>query len=106
MTGRLRASNFPHRRADGTQKPDFRGVIEADDGAVVLFSWHGYGRPGSTGPRELVGSLVHVTGDERYEWLNDAVCAVEGQVRPDEAGGFSVVLDVLELIWEPLSGSA
>ncbi|MGH9226401.1 MAG: hypothetical protein ACRD2W_22015 [Acidimicrobiales bacterium] len=104
ITGRLRASNFPRRRANGAQTPDFRGVIEAEDGAVVLFSWNGYGRAGSTGARELVGSLTHISDDERYAWLNDAVCAIEGEVRPHEGGGFSVVLDVLELVWEPLSG--
>ena len=103
LPGRLRASNFPRRRATGTQAPDFRGVIEADDGAVVLFSWTGYGRAGPTGIRELVGSLTHVTGDERYMWLNDAACVVSGEVRPHDGGGFSVVLDVAELVWEPLT---
>ncbi|MGH9279113.1 MAG: hypothetical protein ACRD12_13535 [Acidimicrobiales bacterium] len=103
VTGRLRASNFPRRRADGTQTPDIRGVIETDDGSVVLFSWHGYGRAGSTGARQLVGSLTHVSDDERYTWLNDAVCAVEGEVRPQDGGGFSVVLDVFELVWEALT---
>ena len=103
ITGRLRASNFPRRRATGTQTPDFRGVIETDDGAVILFSWTGYGRAGSTGARELVGSLTHVTGDDRYGWLNDATCVVSGEVRSHDGGGFSVVLDVAELVWEPLT---
>lgn len=102
LGGRLRASNFPRRRADGTQTPAFQGVIEADDGAVVIFSWHGYGRAGGTGARELVGSLTHVCDDERYSWLNNALCAVEGEVRTNPGGGFSVVLDVAELVWEPL----
>ena len=104
VRGRLRASNFPRRRADGTQTPDFRGALETDDGAVVLFSWHGYGRSGTAGARELVGSLTHVTGDERYRWLNRAVCVVGGEVRGGPGDGFSVVLDVLELVWEPLAG--
>ena len=103
LNGRLRAANFPRRRADGTQTPDFRGVVETDDGATVLFTWHGYGRAGATGARELVGSLTHVAGDDRYTWLNGAVCAVEGEVRPHPGGGFSVVLDVLEMVWEPLA---
>lgn len=104
VSGRLRASNFPRRRVDGVQTPDFRGVLETDDGAVVLFSWHGYGRAGTGGARELVGSLTHVTGDDRYGWLNVAVCAVNGEVRAREGGGFAVVLDVWELVWEPLAG--
>ena len=44
LSGRLRAANYPRRRTDGTQTPDFRGVLETDDGATVLFAWHGYGR--------------------------------------------------------------
>lgn len=103
LTGRLRASNYPRRRATGSQTPDFRGVIEADDGAVVLFSWSGYGRAGTTGARELVGALTHVTGDDRYGWLNDTTCVVSGEVRPSDGGGFSVVLDIAELVWEPIS---
>jgi hypothetical protein len=103
LTGRLRASNFPRRRVTGAQTPDFRGVIEADDGAVVLFSWTGFGRAGTTGTRQLVGSLTHVTGDERYQSLNDSTCVVSGEVRPHEGGGFAVVLDVAELVWEPLT---
>jgi hypothetical protein len=35
--------------------------------------------------------------DERYRRLNDAVCAVAGEVRPSE-----VVVEVAELVWEPL----
>lgn len=102
VSGRLRASNFPRRRVDGVQTPDFHGVVETDDGAVVLFNWHGYGRTGTGGARELVGSLTHVTGDDRYGWLNVAVCAVNGEVRAREGGGFAVVLDAWELVWEPL----
>ena len=45
----------------------------------------------------------HVTDDERYAWLNDAYCAVVGEVRARQKGkGFDVVLDVAELVWEPL----
>lgn len=104
VTGRLRASNFPRRRVDGTQAPDFRGVLDTDDGAVVLFGWQGYGRAGAGGARELVGSLTHVTGDERYRWLNTAVCAVGGELRRGPGEGFNVVVEVLELVWEPPTG--
>ena len=104
LSARYRAANFPRRRTDGALLPDFRGVLETDDGATVLFSWHGYALP-RPGPRlELVGSMTHVTGDERYRRLNDVVCAVAGEVRKREDGdGFEVVFDVSELIWEPLS---
>jgi hypothetical protein len=48
--------------------------------------------------------VTHVTGNEHYAWLNNALCALAGEVRPREDGsGFDVVFDVSELIWEPLS---
>jgi len=103
LSARLRAANYPRRRVDGTLLPDFRGVLETDDGAAILFSWRGYARRGAGGARELVGSVSHVTEDERYSWLNDQVCPLVGEVRPRTNGtGFDVVLDVSVLIWEPL----
>jgi hypothetical protein len=78
-------------------------VLETDDGAVVLFAWHGYARAGAGGMRKLVGSITHISDDERYRWLNDVVCALTGEVRPrNDDSGFDVVLDVAELIWESL----
>jgi hypothetical protein len=46
--------------------------------------------------------MTHVTDDERYRWLNDTVCMVAGEIRRRPAGGFDVVLEVAELIWEPV----
>ena len=45
IAGRMRGANHPRRRVDGTYCPDFQGVIETEDGAVVMFDWQGYGRP-------------------------------------------------------------
>lgn len=103
LSGRLRAANYPRTRADGTLTPDFRGVIETDDGATVLFAWHGYGRAAAGGePGRLVGSLTHLSDDPRYHWLNDAVCGLTGDVRPAADGsGFVVAVEVAELVWEP-----
>jgi len=54
--------------------------------------------------RELVGGVTHVSGDERYRWLNDVVCALTGEVRPRSDGsGSDVEYDVAELLWEPLA---
>jgi hypothetical protein len=93
VTGRFRAANFPRRRADGTLVPDFRGVVETDDGAVLMVALRGYLRD----RHELVGSMTHLSDDERYARLNDAVCAVGGEIRTGE-----VVVEVAELVWEPL----
>lgn len=71
LSARFRAANYPRLRTDGTLTPDFRGVLETDDGATILFSWQGYARAGPDGMRELLGSMTHVTDDERYRWLND-----------------------------------
>jgi Protein of unknown function (DUF3237) len=102
LSARLRAANFPRRRVDGTLTPDFHGVLETDDSATVLFSWRGLARPTGTGMRELIGSITHETGDERYAWLNDRVCALAGEVRPDGDGRSHVVIEVSEIMWEPL----
>ena len=102
LSGRLRAANYPRRRTDGTQTPDFRGVLETDDGATVLFAWHGYGRAVDGGPSRLVGSMTHVSDDARYHWLNNAVCVLTGEVRPTVGERpFVVAVEVAELVWEP-----
>ena len=102
LSARYRAANFPRRRTDGALVPDFRGVLETDDDATILFAWKGLARIGSNGTRELVGSITHTTDDERYRWLNDRVGAVAGEVRPREGeAGFDVVIEVAELVWEP-----
>lgn len=102
ISARFRASNFPRRRTDGTLTPDFRGVLETEDGAVILFAWNGYGRTNEEGVRQLVGTITHTTGDARYLWLNSAIGAVSGQVRARDDGQLDVVLDIAELVWEPL----
>ena len=103
LSARLRGANFPRRRTDGTLTPDFRGALETDDGATILYAWHGYGREGQHGAHELVGSITHVTNDERYRWLNTTVCALTGRVRPHErGGGFDVVLEVAEIVPGPV----
>jgi hypothetical protein len=103
LSARLRGANYPRRRADGTLLPDFRGALDTDDGATILFSWHGYARPGAADRKEIVGSITHLTGNERYAWLNNTVCAMAGEVRPRKGeDGFEVVFEVAELVWEPL----
>lgn len=107
LSGRYRAANYPRRRVDGALEPEFRGVLETDDGAIVLFSWNGLARLTDTGMRQLVGSLTHVTDHAQYTWLNDRVCVLSGEVRPRSHNpGFDVVLEVAEIVWEPPSMDA
>ena len=45
-------------------------------------------------------------GDDRYRWLNDRIGAVVGEVRPRDGGGFSVAIEVREILWEQLGTNA
>jgi hypothetical protein len=71
-------------------------VISTDDGATVLFDCSGYGRAYPPGARQIVCWLTHVSDDSRNRWRKDAVCVGTGEVRPDE-----LLIDVVELVWEP-----
>jgi hypothetical protein len=101
LSARYRGANFPRRRADGALVPEFRGVLETDDGGAILFEWQGLALRSDSGRRRLFGSLVHTTDHPSYRWLNDRVCAVEGEVRPStDASGSEVVFEVSEMVWE------
>ena len=105
LAARYRGANFPRRRVDGALEPSFRGVLETDDGASILFRWDGLARLTPSGMRQLLGTMFHVCDDERYRWLNDRICAVEGEVRPMRTG-FDVALQVslmapTALPWRP-----
>ena len=107
LSARYRAANFPRRRVDGALEPSFRGVLETDDGAAVLFRWDGLATLTPSGMRQLLGIAHHTTDDERYRWLNDRVCTVEGEVRPRaDAKGFDVVLAVALMLWEGVTGAS
>ena len=97
LTGRFRGANHPLRRPDDVYLPDFHAAIETDDGAIVGVHLTGFGRAAGGG-REIVGTATHMSGDERYSRLNDAQCVLVGEAR-DKV----IVLDVAELIWEPLA---
>ena len=95
VSGGFRGMNHPRLRADDDMYlPDFQGVIETDDGATILWHLTGYGWPESG---RVVAAVKHASDDDRYAWLNDVLCAVEGTVARRE-----VVLDVSELVWEGL----
>ena len=111
VTGRLQAANHPRSRVDKNALPDIQGAIETDDGATIIFSWHGFARPYPPEARQIVIAATHVCGDERYRRLNDVVCVGTGEFRPQdgpvEARGVvgakvDFVIDVAELVWEPI----
>jgi hypothetical protein len=98
LAGRFRGANHPRRRSDDVFLPDFDAVVETTDGATVAVHIGGFGRPREDGSRQVVGTVTHLSGDERYVRLNDALCVFVGESREKE-----IVLDVAELVWEPLA---
>jgi hypothetical protein len=87
-------------------RPDFRAVIDTDDGAKIMVELHGYGRAYPQGRRQIVGAVVHLSDSERYQRLDDVVCVCGGEVRaPDDPDRTSpdLVIDVAELVWEPIA---
>ena len=81
-------------------------MIETDDGATVFVEVRGYGRAYPPGRRQIVASATHLSDDDRYRRLNDVVCVCVGEVRtpadPDQPSS-DLVMDVAELIWEPIA---
>jgi hypothetical protein len=65
LSARLRGANYPRRRTDNTLLPDFRGVLETDDGRRCFSRGTGGYVAGAGNMRELVGSITHVSDDER-----------------------------------------
>lgn len=79
LRGTLRWVNHPHRRGDGAMLPNAHGVIRTDDGAAVMFSLQGRTFfDGETG-KQLLLTLFEAE-DERYQWLNKALCVLEGVI--------------------------
>ena len=107
VKGRFRGANFPRRHgASGPFRPDFRAAIETEDGATIMFEWHGYGRAYPPGRRQIVGAVFHQADREPYRRLNDAVCVCVGEVRrPADPAQLEadLVIDVAELVWEPIA---
>ena len=96
VNGRFRGLNHARLRSDDVYVPDFHGVIETDDGALLAFHLLGLARKSEYG-REVTGTIVHSTGSERYSRLNDAVCVLAGEARRND-----IRIEVAEIVWEEL----
>lgn len=83
LSGTARWSNHPMRRGDGTMLPHARGVLATADEAEVVFDLTGrtvfVDRDGQQIGRQLLLVLLE-SEDDRYAWLNDAVCVGEGVI--------------------------
>jgi hypothetical protein len=102
VVGRFRAANHPQRRADGTFLPDLQGVIETEDGATLLLDMRGYGRAYPVGARQIVVAVTHVSDHPNYTRLNDSLSVGCGEVRRLTDDETELVIEVSELIWEPI----
>lgn len=86
-------------------EPLYRVRLGYSDGWSVALgrdSVTGYGRAYPVGRRQVVGTALHVSDDPRYRRLNDVVCPLVGEVRAVGEDDVEIVLDVAELVWEPL----
>jgi len=81
LKGKVRWVNHPHRRSDSVMLPNVHGIIATEDGAIIMFSLEG-----RTVFNDGVGlQLLTVTleaEDERYRWLNNTFCVLEGIIDP------------------------
>ena len=83
LSGTARWSNHARRRSDGINLPDVHGIIRTDDGPYVLFTFQGRTLPVVEDKRRQLLSVLFEAEDERYAWLNSAVCVLEGLFAPD-----------------------
>ena len=102
IQGKFRGANHPRRRGNGTFEPNFQGIIETTDGAVILFDYSGYGRAYPVGRRQIVTAGFHLSDHENYRWLNDSLAVGVGEVRTLIDDQVELVIDWSELMWEPI----
>ncbi len=99
VSGRFRGANRARVRPDGTYLPDVQGYITTDDGAEIVLDLRGRGRVQDDVFR-ATGTATHVSGDDRYAFLNDVVCAIEASSSAEDV---QVAVDLYELMWEPIA---
>ena len=81
LNGSGRFINHARRRSDGVNLPSVHGIIRTDDGAFILFVMEGRTPPVEAGKRRLVSAVFFESDDERYKWLNSAVCVLEAELK-------------------------
>lgn len=102
VVGRLRAANHPLRRGRWDVPPrsagDHRHRRRGDD-----HPGHArYGRAYPVGARQVVVTVTHVSDHPRYARMNDCLSVGCGEVRRLSEDETELVIDVSELIWEPM----
>jgi hypothetical protein len=81
VEGDVRFSNNPRVRGDGVLLPALDGAIATGDDARIVFSSTGLGRKEADGRRfRALLAMTFESDDERYAWLNEALCIGEATV--------------------------
>jgi len=97
LTGKLRWVNHPRQRSDAVVLPDVHGIIRTKDDAVVLFSLQGR-TVFQDGKGVQLLTVLFDAEDERYRWLNNTLCVLEGviQSRRVQARVYMCINELLE----------
>jgi hypothetical protein len=81
VEGQVRFSNHPRVRGDGVLLADLAGAIKTDDDAHIVFTLSGLGRKDANGRSFSVAlAMTLESDDERYAWVNEALCVAEASV--------------------------
>jgi hypothetical protein len=81
VEGQVRFSNNPRVRGDGVLLADLAGAITTDDDARIVFTLSGLGRKDANGRSFSVAlAMTLESDDERYAWINEALCVADGSV--------------------------
>lgn len=79
LSGRIRWTNHPRIRADGTTLPDMHGVIDVGDGSTVLVEMSGVSTLLADGvSRDTRAAVMFTAPDGPHAWLNHELCVCEG----------------------------
>jgi hypothetical protein len=87
LSGDVRWTNHPRRRADGTWLPAFEGVIKTNDLAEILFAVSGYNQGVADAyeyeHRSALAALTLASASPAYLWVNQVFAVIEADVRPN-----------------------
>jgi hypothetical protein len=84
-------------RPDGSARADVRLTLQTEDGALILMTYHGIGRPQPDGSPDVRTAALFETGDARYAWLNTIQAIGLGTAVGGAAGLESVTYDIYAL---------
>ena len=82
INGTMRWINHPRRRGDAVTLPDAHGIIRTEDDAFIMFSLQGRTVFIESGGVQLL-NVIFEAEDERYRWLNNTLCVLEGFIRTE-----------------------